>query len=693
MQQLLDSGRYSAFYSDLINVDPFRRQIVSLALNAFDYFTLHFVLHGLITPQRLCSGITPFGNEKAKTLYLILTAEYLCTFLPSHPDSVVLPQIMCGSIKVSSPASIPVLQPTKSPKYLLISAIHHHAPATTAPHQHTVSNTTIESSRSYCWRSESVLYLFIDCWLRLDVDDSRELPSNEFIRCVRILVKQLHSFGNSAELDNTSMIHLRQLAQPLMNARIYSFVKSLIARWPLDSSFSDVLELWLSYIQPWRYTFNRDLSSTTEIPISPRNENFITDNLLVYTQIFIQLIPRFERMDLTTLRNVLMLFRLLKVFSQSNLIDLLNQNEQVMSSNNNVNFNSSAFNISGASNRSVGNVSVGVLNRSSGEWKSFNSSGGAGGRPGTPGNKSTGEAHDDSYVFLFGDQFSKEIEELLKRIYVSTIIARENLRQIQIEKESRYRGVLKYVHKVIGYFDYDPMYAAMLSDRQKIPEILEVVLEALARMFQIPLTEEFFQGESMQIDAPLTQLEKTTNTTWENSIYSVPSFQSFSLSPQQMKNQKARIRYTGDPALLPIKSTEFTFLVRFLHQLSCQLNLMFSEEMDDLWHRDDLWGKLGRQILSPPMVTQTFDKSQGICVLKHDQLGPRICLRILASYTSSFIISCSFLLGYLMLNAPSYGFMLLLMFAFLILFFKSLFFDVSPIDMLTDQTRIIDRTS
>lgn len=196
--------------------------------------------------------------------------------------------------------------------------------------------------------------------------------------------------------------------------------------------------------------------------------------------------------------------------------------------------------------------------------------------------------------------------------------------------------------------------------------------------FQIPITEELLQGESMQVDTTAPQVEQTVcvNTTRNISSDSIYSSQSFSISPQQMRQRKALLRYTGDPALLPITSFEFTFLVRFLHQLSCKLNLMFGGEMHDLWYRSDLWGKLSRQILSPPLVAQTFDKSLGVCVLKEDQLGPRVCLRLLASYKSLFIIFCSFLTGYIMFNAPSYGFMLLITIAFLYVFIKSLLCDV-----------------
>lgn len=197
-------------------------------------------------------------------------------------------------------------RPNRSPKYLSLSAI---------THNFTTNATTIRSPDSFRqhWRTESVLYLFIDIWLRHNFDECRELPSSEFIRVVRILVKQLHVFGNSAELDNTSMSLLRKLAQPMMNAQMYIFLRCIISRWPLDSSFTTVLELWLSYIQPWRYIYPNNAMYIGSPRIAHRFEQFVMENMVSYTQILVQLLPRFERIDFSSIRNVMMLHRVLKV--------------------------------------------------------------------------------------------------------------------------------------------------------------------------------------------------------------------------------------------------------------------------------------------------------------------------------------------------------------------------------------------
>lgn len=108
--QILLTGQYSNFYSDMINIDPIRRQIVSLSLNAFDYFIMHFLLHGLSPIHNMYPGALAAHNGMWKTLYFTLTADYLCTFLPANPDNVVMPTNICGSVKTTTNVPIQPIQ-------------------------------------------------------------------------------------------------------------------------------------------------------------------------------------------------------------------------------------------------------------------------------------------------------------------------------------------------------------------------------------------------------------------------------------------------------------------------------------------------------------------------------------------------------------------------------------------------------
>lgn len=100
----------SNFYSDMINIDPCRRQIVSLSLNAFDYFILHFLLHGLSPIHIMYPGALAAHNGMWKTLYFTLTADYLCTFLPANPENIVMPTNICGSVKTTTNVPIQPIQ-------------------------------------------------------------------------------------------------------------------------------------------------------------------------------------------------------------------------------------------------------------------------------------------------------------------------------------------------------------------------------------------------------------------------------------------------------------------------------------------------------------------------------------------------------------------------------------------------------
>lgn len=50
-----------------------------------------------------------------------------------------------------------------------------------------------------------------------------------------------------------------------------------------------------------------------ESPINSKFDSFIAENLVIYTQIFVHILPRFERLDFTSFPNVIMLHRLVKV--------------------------------------------------------------------------------------------------------------------------------------------------------------------------------------------------------------------------------------------------------------------------------------------------------------------------------------------------------------------------------------------
>lgn len=152
---------------------------------------------------------------------------------------------------------------------------------------------------------------------------------------------------------------------PSVQGKIYIFLRKAIHHWPLDSSFRLILEAWLSFIQPWRYvpqigytkegfvpnfTENKRLTNLNIIFVSnnrkaeqeDRNKihsesrwiSFVANNLLAYTAIFQQLLPRFMRTDLVAPKNAMMLFRVTKVFSQPRLASMIAEVENCMDERN-----------------------------------------------------------------------------------------------------------------------------------------------------------------------------------------------------------------------------------------------------------------------------------------------------------------------------------------------------------------------
>lgn len=95
--------------------------------------------------------------------------------------------------------------------------------------------------------------------------------------------------------------------------------------------------------------------------------------------------------------------------------------------------------------------------------------------------------------------------------------------------------------------------------------------------------------------------------------------------------------------------------------VSSSLSLQFESELNQLWDREDLTGKLVRPLLEPPMTAETFERCSGYVNLRYDNLGPRVYLRPLASYATLSLIFLSMVLGQIFFRMPSAGIFILIL--------------------------------
>ncbi|XP_023727269.1 sphingomyelin phosphodiesterase 4 isoform X8 [Cryptotermes secundus] len=497
------------------------------------------------------------------------------------------------------------------------------------------------------------------------------LPSEEHIRVVRNLVKHLHYFANSTVGDLSAMDELKRIILPSSQAKIYGFLRHTIHHWPLDSSFRLILETWLSYIQPWRYTDwqyrnmrspgGRDNEERTRT-VDRQWLSFIAENLLSYTIIFKQLLPRFTRLDLTTPKNAHMLFRVTKVFSQPNLNTMLSEVEHCLDD------------VSGAGlpNDSVNSRNSPGTSHQGHKWSALV-------------RQQILELEGSGYQYkaLFGSETMSQVFQFMLLIQRANETA-HNL-QLHLEKESRKRSSSFFASlKDLFFFNPADSDEYSLEDRQKVSAYLEMCLCQLSHIFEIDLARLPGISYTNDYDAynscgtvssrmGTSSLLQGENTTME--IIPSQSQVHTSISPllasRDWKERRKHIKYEGDPDLQPIKSTENAFLVRLLHQVASKLNEMYTLEMCYFYEQNGLLGCIARQVLCPPTVTRTYDKSHpGEYKSRTEKvLPPRLSLRSFASHRTIVYMlvgmGLSWLSGY---GLTAFFFVLLIFWMFFVLF-------------------------
>ncbi|TRY60824.1 hypothetical protein DNTS_003159 [Danionella cerebrum] len=289
-----------------------------LLLSPFEYYMFNFA-SSLTAPKNFPAGQHGSCSDSA---YFVLVDTYLKYFLPTEGNVPPSPFSDTRGTVASPPSRCPNV-PYVGYGVHSTSLLKRHI-----THQ---SSVNADPSAQEIWRSETLLQVFVEMWLhhyslemyqKLQSPQVKEpfLPSEDHVLVVRLLVKHLHAFSSSLKPESiSSSASAHSHSSPLEELK-----RVVVQRFVQQKLY--VLETWLSYIQPWRYTGDKNTQADGQIRTVPDKwGSFIQENLLLYTKLFQGFLNRAVRTDLVNAKNALMVFRVAKVLK---LIQIIAQARQ-----------------------------------------------------------------------------------------------------------------------------------------------------------------------------------------------------------------------------------------------------------------------------------------------------------------------------------------------------------------------------
>ncbi|KAM3826254.1 sphingomyelin phosphodiesterase 4 isoform 7-T7 [Vipera latastei] len=459
-------------------------------------------------------------------------------------------------------------------------------------------------------------------------------PTEEHVLVIRLLLKHLHTFSNSVKSEPispsghshtaSSLEEFKRIVIPrFVQQKLYIFLQHCFGHWPLDASFRAVLEMWLSYLQPWRYAPEKQPPSA-EAPlrsVSEKWEPFVQENLLLYTKLFVSFLNRALRTDLVSPKNALMVFRVAKVFAQPHLAEMIQRAEQL--------FLEADLSLPPRQHRLFVSPSLGG---------SFLS-----GRAPTVTDASfkvkshvfSLEGQDFQYKQMFGT----EARNLVLRLAQLIDQAQQAARSLSDRSAEASSGQSFLSWLCFGSSDLNGSYLGNDMDDvgqehiRKTDEYLEKALEYLCQIFRLN-EAQLSQLILNRGAAPEENGKKLLPdcVEGENGLMLTP------LGRYQIINglRRFQIEYQGDPELQPIRSYESTTLVRLFFRLSLAINERFGSRMERLCARGDFLGSFCRYHLTNPSLATKAQRSPQTQWHVGQIQRPRLSLRFLASYRALF---------------------------------------------------------
>uniref|UniRef100_A0A8B9XX44 Sphingomyelin phosphodiesterase 4 n=1 Tax=Bos mutus grunniens TaxID=30521 RepID=A0A8B9XX44_BOSMU len=481
--------------------------------------------------------------------------------------------------------------------------------------------------------------VFVEMWLhhyslemyqKMQSPHAKEsfMPTEEHVLVVRLLLKHLHAFANSLRPEQASPSAHSHAASPLeefkraavprfVQQKLYLFLQHCFDHWPLDASFRAVLEMWLSYLQPWRYAPERqapgsDCQAPWRSPDSPHHRApFVQENLLIYTKLFLGFLNRALRTDLVSPKNALMVFRVAKVFAQPNLAEMIQRGEQLFLE-----------------------PELGVPQR---QHRLF-----------------TAPSFTGSFLSSWPPAVTDASFKVKSHVYSLEGQDCKYTGPRSRPSAAAGRPFLSW----LGFYpaDTNGSYAGNDLDEmgqdsvRKTDEYLEKALEYLCQAFRLS-------------EAQLAQLTLALGTPQdENGKKQLPDCivgdDGLILTPlgrYQIISGLRRfdIEYQGDWELQPIRSYESASLVRALFQLSSAINRRFAGQMAALCSRADFLGSFCRyHLLEPGLSGRRLLSPVGRGPAASRARGPRLSLRFLGSYRTLLSLVLAFSVASLFCVGP-----------------------------------------
>ena len=576
--------------SQLSSVPPVQP---SIRVSAFEFYFYHFACcivrsQSSYHPQVNYSNLHQLPPSVDENLYYLLIDDYLTHFIPV--DGTCLQTLQIPSTKPGSsllyPGVTSLLRKLERP------------------------SSTLGSVRNEMWRSDMVVHVFVEFWLGSCVtrrDQKNTVPpSEDLIRAIRRLVKHLHFFNNvtnvslnQSHFNDTSLdVFKHNIMYNCLQPRLFHFLCFCFKVWPLNSSFRVVLETWLSFIQPWRYTDINNVQKTTEMRLSSDREianmwyHFISNNLQFYTQLFYESINRFVRMDISKQANSLLLYRVAKIFSQPNLFEMIEEAKAAFYGEKQHQMTSAMSFFSTSRNEASINPSI---------------------------------------CLLSSEEMRRAVNQLLT-------VCNQALGTVKKYSSTRPVDFSSHFLSLIGLGALTDIGSDNLlnANWKKSQQQIEDSMQLLANLFDLSTSDSELNlhardniGNPFGPDAPDVSLSQEGKAILsEFGRYEIVN-----------NIKKLPVYPNTKPELQPIRSFENAFLVRLLYKLSSAINEAYGDNLEQFCSRPTFWGKLAKNYL-----TVSYDLSPTFKVKDWQNRRAQVDLRILAHYRTLFYIVVYFLI-------------------------------------------------